>query len=188
MRAPDEQVDLTPESFEGPDVVIGTERALGNGVVDGIQDMVYVRRDRFEARHTRDIAREVARLNRGLVDAGRPYLLVGFGRWGSSDPWLGVPVEWGEVSGARVIVEATLPSMDVEPSQGSHFFHNLSSTGVLYFMVRHNAEPGIDWARLESAEPLEVETEWVRHVRLERPLRVAVDGRTGRGVVRGLED
>ncbi len=85
-----------------------------------------------------------------------------------------------------MIVEATLPSMDVEPSQGSHFFHNLSSTGVLYFMVRHGARPGIDWDWL-AARPVETETEWVRHVRLDAPLRIAVDGRTGRGVVRGGE-
>jgi hypothetical protein len=183
MRAPGAVVELAAGSLDGPGVLIATDGALGNGVEDGIRDVVYVRRDRFEARHTRDIAGEVARLNRRLVDEGRPYLLVGFGRWGSSDPWLGIPVAWGEVSGARAIVEATLPSMDVEPSQGSHFFHNLSSTGALYFTVRHGATPGIDWERLDG-EPAESETEWVRHLRLESPLRVAVDGRTGRGVVR----
>ena len=100
---------------------------MGNGVVEGIQDVVYTKPGAFDAKHTRLMAAEIEKVNRPLLGEGRPYLLIGFGRWGSSDPWLGIPVTWGMVSGAKAIVEATLPSMNVEPSQGSHFFHNLSS-------------------------------------------------------------
>lgn len=110
-------------------------------------------------------------------------LLVGFGRWGSSDPWLGVPVTWGQVAGARVIVEATLPELRIEPSQGSHSFHNVSSLGVVYFSTNAAEPVDLDWERLGAREAVS-ETEFLRHVRLETPLLVKVDGRSGRGFVR----
>jgi hypothetical protein len=183
MLAPQQKVDLPAEALDGPGLLLASRRAMGNGVVDCIRDIVYVKPDPFDAGHTDAIAADIEALNRVLVAEDRPYLLIGFGRWGSSEPWLGVPVKWGQVAGARVIVEATLPAMDVEPSQGSHFFHNLSNTGVLYFTVRHHSDPGIDWDWLARKEPV-AETPWVRHVRLAAPLEVRVDGRTGRGAVR----
>ena len=182
MMAPREVVHLPRGGLTGAGVVFSSERTMGNGVESGIRDVVYVRPESFEAKHTRAIAAEVEAVNRRLVDEGRPYVLVGFGRWGSSDPWLGIPVLWGQVAGARVIVEATLPSMDVEPSQGSHFFHNLANTGALYFSVRHGEEPGLDWGWLDGLEAV-AETRWLRHVRTP-PLDVRVDGRTGRGLAR----
>lgn len=182
MMAPREAVDVPESLLRNPSTVLASERAMGNGVDRGVADIVYVDPARFEARYTRAIAEEVEAVNRRLVEAGRPYMLVGFGRWGSSDPWLGIPVEWGQVVGARVIVESTLPNMDVEPSQGSHFFHNLSSTGVLYFTVRHGESPGVDWEWLGGLEEVE-RTEWLHHVRAPRPLDIRVDGRSGRGVV-----
>lgn len=181
MMAPREQVEL-PASLAVPDLLFSSERTMGNGVEAGIRDVVYVKPDGFDARYTLAIADEVEAVNRRLVDAGSPYVLIGFGRWGSSDPWLGIPVLWGQVAAARVIVEATLPAMDVEPSQGSHFFHNLSNTGALYFFVRHGVETGIDWAWLDGQEAV-CETRWIRHVRTP-PLDVRVDGRTGRGLAR----
>jgi hypothetical protein len=156
---------------------------MGNGVVDNVQDIVYVRPEAFEARHTPAIARELHRLNLGLTDAGRPYLLVGFGRWGSSDPWLGIPVDWPAINGARAIVEATLPTMNVDRSEGSHFFHNISSFEVSYFSIPFDGDIPIDWDGLAS-RPAEHETEHVRHIRLDQPLLIAVDGRRGIGVIR----
>ena len=158
-----------------------------NGVEDAIRDIVYVKPGAFEARLTRIIAGELERVNRELVAEGRPYLLLGFGRWGSSDPWLGIPVNWGQIGGARAIVEATLPGMDVEPSQGAHFFHNIISFRVSYLCVHHErtvgaAPSGIAWSRLDSRPSLR-ETEHVRHVRLREPLKIKVDGRAGRGGV-----
>ena len=108
--------------------------------------------------------------------------MIGFGRWGSSDPWLGVPVDWAQISGAAVIVEATLPQMSPDLSQGSHFFHNLISFEVLYLSVSHSASPGIDWTWLNE-QRAETESDLLRHVRLDRPLHVKVDGRSGRGVI-----
>src|SRR6185295_11106643 len=142
------------------DLVLASSRVMGNGRVRGIQDVVFVKPDTFEARHTPAIATEVESLNRTLLDQGRPYLLVGFGRWGSSEPWLGIPVDWGQICGARVIVEATLPTMDVEASQGAHFFHNISGNGVAYLSVHHSDSPGIDWAWL-AAQPTARETTYL---------------------------
>ncbi len=175
-------VDLADADLTGPDALVASNAVMGNGVVTGLADVVYVRPECFEARQTPAIAAELAALNTTLVAESRPYLLIGFGRWGSSDPWLGIPATWGQVAGARAIVEATLPAMNVELSQGSHFFHNISSFEVSYFCVRHGLDGHIDWAWLD-AQPAERETALVRHVRLASPLTVKVDGRSGRGVV-----
>lgn len=183
MVAPGEVVSVEPADMEGPDVLLASTRAMGNGVRDDIVDVVYVRPDAFEARHTPRIAAELAAWNRELMNGGLSYALIGFGRWGSSDPWLGIPVTWGQVAGARVLVEAGVASMNVEPSQGSHFFHNLSSLGVLYLAVPHAQEPGVRWDGL-AALPAVRETGLLRHVRLPAPLDVRVDGRSGRGVIR----
>ncbi len=182
MVVSDEVVDVSEDVFSDPGIVAASTRALGNGVEEGILDVVYVKPDVFESRFTKQIARELAQMNDDLLSARRPYLLVGFGRWGSSDPWLGIPVEWGDIAGARVIIEATLPSMNVEASQGAHFFHNLSSFQVCYLTIHHDTTPGINWDWLSAQHAL-AETEYVRCVRLSRPLLVKVDGRTGRGAV-----
>ncbi len=183
MVAPEKAVEIFAEDLSSPRAVVASLRAMGNGRVEGIRDVVYTRPESFDAKYTRTMALEIERINRTLAREERPYLLVGLGRWGSSDPWLGIPVTWSQVSGARVIVEATLPAMNVEPSQGSHFFHNLSSFQVSYFTVEHGAESArIDWGWLDRQDALE-ETEHLRHVRLDSPLRIRVDGRTGRGVV-----
>jgi len=183
MVAPEEAIDLLPEELARPGVVVATERAMGNGRVQTIRDVVYTRPDTFEARNTRIMAGQIEKENLSLVQEERPYLLIGFGRWGSSDPWLGIPVTWSQVSGAKVIVEATLPAMNVEPSQGSHFFHNLSSFQISYFTVKPGWDGGlIDWEWLEAQETV-TETEHLRHVRLREPLLVRVDGRTGLGLI-----
>jgi hypothetical protein len=185
MVAPDEEVNIEAEELSRPGAIVATDRAMGNGVVDTIRDVVYVKPDVFESRHTRTIATEIEALNRQLVNEARPYLLIGFGRWGSSDPWLGIPVTWSQVSGAKAIVEATLDKMNVEPSQGSHFFHNLSSFQISYFTVRHGRGVGIDWEWLATEEAMS-ETELVRHLRLSEPLLVRVDGRSGKGLITSM--
>ena len=162
--------------------LVASETVLGNGRDNTILDVVYVKPATFEAKHTPQIATEIDELNRLLVSAGRPYVLIGFGRWGSSDPWLGIPASWPQLTGARVIVEATLPDMNVDASQGSHFFHNLISFQVQYFTVRHSGDYAIAWDWLDQ-QPAWSETRFLRHVRLAAPLDVRVDGRHGRGVI-----
>ena len=175
-----EAVSVTVADLESPSSVVASSAAMGNGRHE-VRDVVYVVPETFEARLTLAIAAEIEPLNRSLVDKARPYLLVGFGRWGSADPWLGIPVRWDQISGARGIVEATLAQMNPEPSQGSHFFHNLTSFSVLYFTVPHDTGRGVDWGWLARQEVV-ARTEHVRHVRTETPLVLRVDGRSRRGV------
>jgi hypothetical protein len=176
----DASVDVSDAEWNSASLLVRSDRALGNGVEDALTDVVYVRPDRFASRDTPHIAAELRDLNDALVAAGRPYVLIGFGRWGSSDPWLGIPVAWADIAGARVLVEATLATMDVEASQGAHFFHNLAAFQVSYLSVHHDARPGIAWEWLDALPAL-AETDRVRHVRAPAPLVTKVDGRTGRG-------
>lgn len=187
MSADAEVVEVAADELRDPRALIASSRVIGNGVIEGIRDVVYVRPDRFQPAASWQAAKEIERLNRRLMQEGRPYLLAGLGRWGSSQPLLGVPVAWSQIAGARCIVEATSPAMDSDLSQASHFFHNLASFHALYFMVRHDEGPAIRWERL-AALPAESEGEYVRHVRAPRPLVIRADGRTGRGVVLAPEE
>jgi hypothetical protein len=182
MVVPEEVVEIADDEMTSSTVLLASDHVMGNGVEETIRDVVFVKPESFEARFTRTIADQLDCLNLTLMSEERPYLLIGFGRWGSVDPWLGIPVEWGQICGAKAIVEATLPSMNVEPSQGSHFFHNISSFQVSYFSVHHGRQPNIDWNWLKTQETIS-ETEHVLHVRSEAPLRMKVDGRTGRGAI-----
>lgn len=176
-------VSVDPENIDPERLLCITETALGNGTIQEIRDVVFVKREVFTASKTRDIVKQVDLLNRKLFQAERPYILIGPGRWGSSDPWLGIPVNWNQISGARVIVEASQPNMNIDPSQGSHFFQNMTSLGVVYFTVPHNRSGSmINWDRLEDIQP-EEDLEHVRHVRLKEPVSVMVDGRTGTGAM-----
>jgi hypothetical protein len=178
-------VEVPEAALAGPDVVLASRSALGNGR-HALEDVVFVDRAGFETRDTPRLALEVETLNRALLEAGRPYLLIGFGRWGSSDPWLGIPVRWDQISGAQVIVEACLPQLSPEPSQGSHFFHNLASFEVFYFSLPPGGG-GLDWEFLETL-PEVARTPGVRHVRCPGGLLVEVDGRTRRGRVARREE
>jgi hypothetical protein len=177
------EVEVSPSELRGDGVLVASESTLGNGIADDIEDIVYVKPETFNAGHTETIAGELETINRSLLESGRRYVLIGFGRWGSTDPLGGVPVNFGQISGAGVIVEATLPEMNPAPSQGSHFFHNVTSFRVFYLSVEEFEEYRIDWGWLNSQNVVE-ETDFVKHVRLERPLTVEVDGRTRRGVIR----
>jgi hypothetical protein len=175
-------VAVSDLEMDGEHTVIASDAVLGNGVDESIADVVMVKPDGFDASSTRATATDLDQINTELSADKRPYLLIGFGRWGTSDPAGGIPVNWSQISGARAIVEATLPNMDFEPSQGSHFFHNVTSFRVLYFTVRHDRGRPIDWRWLTAQRPAS-ETPRVAHLRLATPLLVKADGRTGRGVV-----
>jgi hypothetical protein len=170
------------ESLCDPNAVVVSDMVLGNGSDDSMQDIVFVRPEHFSPLNTPAIASQIDRINRELSNQRRPFLLIGFGRWGSSHSSLGIPVTWSQISGARAIVEAALPEMNVEMSQGSHFFHNLSSFRASYFMVPYGGRFEINWNWLNQ-QPIVQETELVMHVRPERPLSMRVDGRSARGVI-----
>jgi CheY-like chemotaxis protein len=164
-------------------VLCRSRRVLGNGRLEGIRDLVVVDFQRFERSRSRDAAAEVGRLNGLLLAARTPYALVGVGRWGSRDPWLGIPVTWDQVSGAQVIVEAGLRDLKVTPSQGTHFFQNLTSFNVGYFTVNPESGDGtIDWEWLDAQTHL-TSVAHVRHIRLERPILVLMNGKRNEGVI-----
>jgi hypothetical protein len=163
--------------------VCHSAQALGNGRMCDIRDVVYVKPEQFQAAHTQEIALELARINDRLNHAERKCVLIGPGRWGSADRWLGIPVSWDQISSAQVIVETTLQDFAVTPSQGTHFFQNLTSLGMGYLTVDPTREEGfIDWDWL-SSQPAADETNFVRHVSLTEPLDVRLDGRTRLGVI-----
>ncbi len=160
-----------------------SENALGNGVVSDLTDIVYVKPADFDPAKTQEIAKDIARMNAELVKNGRRYLLIGPGRWGSADPWLGIPVNWADISGAAVIVETTHAAFNADPSQGSHFFHNLTSLGMSYLNITAQSEDFIKPGWFASHPVMRV-TRFLSHIRLERPVIVKVDGRSSRGILR----
>ena len=158
--------------------------SLGHGISKDVVDVVYVKTDEnFTAANNPTIAYHIERINQKFLDADKNYVLVGPGRWGSSDPWLGIPVKWPHISAARVIVETALKNYHVDPSQGTHFFQNLTSFGVGYFTINTYAGDGIFQKELLDAMPAVEETEYVRHVRFDSPLKIMMDGKKQQGVV-----
>ena len=183
-----EDVAAVPDS----ECLLRSHNSLGHGIYDDVTDVVYVKfDDNFSAVNNPQIAADIEKINRSFLDSGRQYILVGPGRWGSSDYWLGVPVKWPAISAARVIVEVALPGYRVDPSQGTHFFQNLTSFGVGYFTITlkdgvaagHGTD-GMLRKDILDAMPAVSETPYVRHVRFPHPLKIMMDGRKQEGAVR----
>lgn len=176
----DEDLAAIPDA----DCLLRSHNSLGHGVTEDVTDVVYVKADdRFSAADNPTIAREIEKLNKEYLDRGTNYVLVGPGRWGSSDSWLGIPVKWPHISAARVIVEVALKNYRVDPSQGTHFFQNLTSFGVGYFTIDENRNDGCFHKATLDAMPAVEETDHVRVVRFEKGLRIMMDGKKGEGVV-----
>ena len=164
-------------------IICSSESTLGNGYISDISDLIYVKPDTFTNLKTHDIAVEIGELNRQLKSENRFCMIIGPGRWGSSDPFLGIPVKWGQISHSKVIIEAAYGSFSADPSYGTHFFHNLTSLGIGYFTVNSEKNEGtIDWEWLKS-QPVLADLKYVRHIRLARPLDIRIDGSTGKGII-----
>lgn len=174
-----EDLDLIPSE----QILLRSENALGQGVMDDIQDVIYVKTDGYSASNNQLIAYDIEKLNRRFLDEGKHYVLVGPGRWGSSDTWLGIPVKWPNISAARVIVEAGLTNYRVDPSQGTHFFQNLTSFGVGYFTINAYINDGIYNQELLNSMPAVEETKFLRWVHFDKPLTVKMNGKKKVGVV-----
>ena len=164
-------------------LLLRSDNSLGHGIMNDITDVVYVKTDHWTASRNPQIASEIEQLNQRFLNEGRNYVLIGPGRWGSSDPWLGIPVKWPHISAARIIVEAGLTNYRVDPSQGTHFFQNLTSFGVGYFTINAYRGEGIYNEAFLNAQPAVSETEFLRHVRFDRPCVAKMDGKKKRGVV-----
>ena len=178
-----EMLDDSIMNVADSDLILRSETALGHGMMDNVSAVVYVRPQTFNSARNPELAREIAEINRRFVADGKPYILVGPGRWGSSDSALGIPVRWPQIAGARLIVETALPGYHIEPSQGTHFFQNLTSFGVGYFTIDPIHGNGyLDTEGLDSL-PASYESETVRIVEFDSPLTIAINGRKGRGIV-----
>ncbi|MDR2286254.1 MAG: phosphoenolpyruvate synthase [Prevotellaceae bacterium] len=170
-------------SVDKNDAIIISNHALGNGIVDNVCDIVYVKPENFDASKSRDMAVEIEKINAQMSANGLNYILIGPGRWGSSDPWLGIPVKWTHISAARLIIEAGLANYRIDPSQGTHFFHNLTSFRVGYFTINaYNNDGYYDLDYLSSFTAM-YETQYIRHVCLPSPAVIKIDGKLGVGVV-----
>ena len=175
--------DLVLEDVQPEQLICQSSKVLGNGRIENLHDVVVVDSQRFERSRSQEVATAVARFNRRLNEENRPYLLIGVGRWGSTEPWLGIPVEWDEISGARVIVEAGFRDFRVTPSQGSHFFQNLTAFQIGYFTVNPDAGEGsVDWQWLTEQAAVEEEG-CVRHLQFAEPIRVVMNSHTSQGVI-----
>ena len=178
-----DQQDLSIANVDAAQMICRCTKVLGNGRIDHLCDIVVVDSQRFERSRSQEVAKAVAHFNAILNAENRPYLLIGVGRWGSNDPWLGIPVEWDEISGARVIVEAGFRDFRVTPSQGSHFFQNLTAFQIGYFTVNPDAGEGsLDWQWLNEQYAV-AEEGCVRHLQFAEPFRVVMNSRSSEGVI-----
>ena len=164
-------------------LLLKSENSLGHGIVNDVFDVVYVKTDNYSASNNQEIAWEIEKLNQQFLNEGKNYVLIGPGRWGSSDTWLGIPVKWPHISAARIIVEAGLTNYRVDPSQGTHFFQNLTSFGVGYFTIHAFMNDGIYNQAFLNNQPALFETKYLRHVRFENPIIAKMDGKRKLGVV-----
>ncbi len=175
--------ELDVDGFVNDELICKSDQVLGNGVTDNICDILFVDKDSFNRSKSNEVALELSQLNSKIISEGRRYLLIGVGRWGTLDPWLGIPVTWEQISGAQAIIESNFKDFNVTLSQGSHFFQNLTSFKVGYFTVNDYLNQGfIDWNWLTEQEPVETR-KYTRHVRTENPLIVKISGRENKGVI-----
>lgn len=175
----DEKIMDTPDES----LILKSNTALGHGMMDNVKDIIYVKPEHFSSFNNSIIAREIEKINRKYNESGENYILIGPGRWGSSDTALGIPVKWPHISAARLIVESSLPNYRIEPSQGTHFFQNLTSFGVGYFTIDKSAKSGICDTDYLNSRPAVYESEFLRIVHFDEPLTIGINGRTGLGIV-----
>jgi hypothetical protein len=178
-----EYSDVVISADDKKKALINSVHSLGNGNIDGLHDIVYIRPEDFNPANTEKIAVLLETVNRSFLEKDSGYILIGPGRWGSSDPWLGIPVKWPQISQAKVIVEHGLKNFHIDPSQGSHFFQNITLLKVIYFTINPYMKQGDINIDLLNSMPAVFENDLIRHVRLEVPVKVKVNGMTGEGVV-----
>ena len=176
-------VNLKLDDIRPEDTIILSNTALGNGIIKDIKDFIYIRPETFNASGNQEISKRLEVINERFLAEKKNYVLVGPGRWGSADPWLGIPVRWPQISAARLIVESGLENYRIDPSQGTHFFQNLTSFNVGYFTINPYIRDGFYDIEFLSAQPAVFEDGFIRHIRFENPMRIEIDGKKNIGVV-----
>ncbi|HLP74350.1 MAG TPA: hypothetical protein VK155_15695, partial [Bacteroidales bacterium] len=179
----EEAQNISVDHVRTQNTIVFSEAALGNGVFKGIKDIVYIKPESFNPANNKFVSTEIEKLNASFLKAGTAYVLIGPGRWGSTDPWLGIPVKWHQISGARIIIESGLKNYRIDPSQGTHFFQNLTSFRVGYFTINPFISEGYYDVELLNDLPAVYEDSQIRHVRFEEPLEIMIDGRKHKGVI-----
>jgi CheY-like chemotaxis protein len=175
--------ELRIDDVQKEKLICQSNQVLGNGIIKDVYDAVVVDYNLFDRAKSRDVAAEISYLNNKLIAEGKPYLLVGVGRWGSLDPWLGIPVSWEQIAGARAIIETSFKDMAVEPSQGSHFFQNITSFMIGYFTVNSIQKNGfVDWDWLLAQDAVESKT-YTKHVRFKKPIVIKMNGHENKGII-----
>ncbi len=178
-----ESIDIDLTNVKNENLICRSTQVLGDGIIDDIYDIIVVDADTFDRGKSKEVALEISRMNEKLRDEKKPYVLIGVGRWGSMDPWLGIPVTWDQISGASVIVESSFKDFKVEPSQGSHFFHNITAFRIAYFTIKSNCkECFVDWEWLKKQKEVE-KLGFARHLVFEKPVVTKISGRQNEGVI-----
>ena len=179
----DKEIDMDEIASRMSSLIVTSEKALGSGAVTGIKHIIYVPPQSFDSAHTDEMAQEISRLNNLMKNQEGGYLLIGPGRWGSSDPWLGIPVAWSDISEARLIVECAIPGFQIEPSQGTHFFQNLTSLGVGYLTVDTvNGDGSVDFDKLDGMSCMS-ESKYVKLIELQEEIVAYIDRSSGKAIV-----
>jgi hypothetical protein len=179
----DQSISFNLDDVRQEDTIVYSESALGNGRFENLKDLVYIKPTAFNPANSVKIAVQIEEKNDEFQAEGINYILIGPGRWGSRDPWLGIPVKWAQISAARVIIESGLENYRIDPSQGTHFFQNITSFRVAYFTINPFIRDGFyDTDYLENL-PAATESEYFRHIRFDKSLRVEVDGKSNKGVI-----
>jgi hypothetical protein len=178
-----EKYDIEWDKIKQEQIFIRSDKALGNGLIDNIRDIVYIPSESFDSSKTVETAEEIGVINKKLVSSSSPYLLIGPGRWGTQDRWLGMPVRWSQISGVKVMVETALENFNIKPSQGTHFFQNMISRGIGYIDIPLHAENCfVDWKWLTKQKTID-ELKFLKHIRLFAPLMIKLDGRSGQALI-----
>jgi hypothetical protein len=169
--------DININEIKKDEVILFTQKGMGNGVINNIRDVIYIDRENFDSGKTYEMMQEIDKLNEEMKKTGKKYILIGPGRWGTRDRWIGIPVTWPQISNAKIIVETDFEDFPLEASSGSHFFHNVTSMNVGYFTVQQSlSENFISWEKLDSQEVVN-RTKYFKHIEFENPLTVRMDGK-----------
>jgi hypothetical protein len=179
----EEQIEIDLGEINDENVFMYAEHGMGNGKIESIYDVVYVDPEKFDKLKTKQIANEIAEINRELEALGKEYILIGPGRWGSRDPFTGIPVFWANISKAHIIIEMGLPDFQIDASLGSHFFHHVTSMNVGYFSVPYNAQNTKLKIEVLKHQKIIRETEFVKHVEFDKPLTVLMNGRDRKALI-----
>ncbi|MBS3816594.1 MAG: hypothetical protein KGY76_03420 [Candidatus Thermoplasmatota archaeon] len=180
MVSKDMFLDIDIEKCDEEKLVCRSDKVLGSGMITEIRDVIYTKPDQFEMKNSERAAEEISEVNKRLLEEDEDYILIGPGRWGTTDHWMGIPVEWGDIAGAKVIVETPAEGRAIEPSQGSHFFHDMIASETCYLVVDDDETIDLEWLEKQQVED---EMEDIKHVRLEEPVEVRIDGKEGKGVI-----